>query len=159
MIVITWGEKITLTELINLRNDWRYHGETMVWTNGCFDLLHTGHINYLRQAKALGDILVVGINSDKSMEKIKRKPINKGLDRAKVLSALRTVDYVVIFDELEPSKMVELLGPDIVLKAGDWKGKKVPEKKVVEDYGGKFIFLPYTKGYSTTETIKRCKRG
>lgn len=149
---------ISLKELKALKNHWDLLGGTkLVWTNGCYDIIHKGHINFLKRCKEQGEILVVGINSDKSMEKIKRKPINKAEDRAAVLEAIRYVDYVVVFDELDPAKVVEFLKPEIAIKAGDWKGKKVPEKKVVEDYGGKFMFLPYTKGYSTTKTIERCK--
>jgi D-beta-D-heptose 7-phosphate kinase/D-beta-D-heptose 1-phosphate adenosyltransferase len=129
----------------------------IVWTNGCFDLIHAGHIEFLKEAAKLGDILIVGLNSDKSVRAIKREPINNEKDRAKVLSRIMDVNYIIIFDDLEPSRMVKELKPDIAVKAGDWEGKKVPEKDIVEGYGGKFVFLPHKRGYSTTEMIRRIK--
>lgn len=146
---------ISLQEMVNLRNSW--YDIKIIWTNGCFDILHRGHIEFLKRCKEQGDFLIVGLNSDKSMEKIKRRPINRQEDRAAVLDSIKYVDYVVIFDDLEPSRIISLLKPDVAIKAGDWEGKKVPEKEVVEGYGGRFMFLPHKKGYSTTEIIKRCK--
>jgi rfaE bifunctional protein nucleotidyltransferase chain/domain len=153
--ILSWKRTVSLVDFF------RGQSSTLkiVWTNGCFDILHAGHIEFLRKAKSLGDVLIVGLNSDESVRKIKREPINNEKDRAIVLAALSTVDSIVIFDDLEPSRLVKKFRPDICVKAGDWKGKKVPEKAVVESYGGTFVFLPVKRGYSTTKIIERCKNG
>jgi rfaE bifunctional protein nucleotidyltransferase chain/domain len=131
----------------------------VVWTNGCFDLLHVGHARSLRDAKALGDILIVGINSDASVRSIKGegRPVVNQDDRAELLSALEAVDYVTIFDESEPSAILSQLKPDIHCKGAEYAdGKRpVPERAVVESYGGKVCFLPLHEGRSTTNLIHR----
>jgi len=126
----------------------------IVFTNGCFDIIHKGHVRYLRQAKALGDILIVGLNSDSSVRRIKPgRPINPEDDRAEVLSSLEMVDYVVIFDEDTPYELIRFLRPHILVKGGDWKVEDIIGSDLVE----KTVSLPYVEGVSTTEVIKKIK--
>lgn len=131
----------------------------VVWTNGCFDLLHAGHVRSLRDAKALGDILVVGLNSDRSVRAIKGtlRPIVHQDDRAEVIAAMACVDYVTIFDESDPVLALSLLRPDIHCKGADYAdGKRpVPEREVVLGYGGRIEFLPIHEGLSTSGLIER----
>jgi len=131
------------------------HGRKIVFTNGCFDLIHTGHIKYLRQAKALGDILVIGLNSDASVSRIKpKRPINPQEQRAEVLSSLEMVDYVALFDEDTPYELIKFLKPDILVKGGDWKKEDI----VGSDIAGETHSLPYIEGVSTSEIIEKIKR-
>jgi len=131
----------------------------IVFTNGCFDILHRGHIELLEKAKSFGDILVVAVNSDESVKKIKdaTRPLNKLEDRLIVLSSLETVDYVTSFSETDPAKTIEELKPDILVKGGDWKTDEVIGKNTVESYGGKVEIIPYVEGYSTTSLIEKLK--
>jgi rfaE bifunctional protein nucleotidyltransferase chain/domain len=149
----------TMDELTVLRSQWRAEGKTVVWTNGVFDLLHAGHIRSLRDAKALGDVLIVGINSDGSTRIFKGpgRPLMCQLDRAEMLSALEMVDYVVIFDEPEPSAPLEKLQPEIHCKGEEYANgnRPVPERAVVEGYGGSIRFLPLRQGRSTTGLMER----
>lgn len=149
----------TMDELAAMRAEWRAQGKTVVWTNGVFDLIHAGHIRSLRDAKALGDILIVGINSDASARRFKGegRPLMCQEDRAEVLSALEMVDCVVIFDEPEPSAALGRLQPDIHCKGEEYaNGKRpVPERVVVEGYGGSIRFLPLHPGRSTTGLLER----
>jgi phosphoheptose isomerase len=149
-------------ELLALRERWRAEGKTVVWTNGCFDLLHLGHVRSLQMAKALGDILVVGVNSDDSVRQLKGpgRPIFPASERVEILAALECVDYVIIFEELTPEKAIARLKPDIHCKGADYappQGKPIPEAKVVEAYGGRVEFLPLVPGHSTSELIRRIK--
>jgi len=132
-------------------------GKRIVFTNGCFDILHVGHVDYLSRAKRLGDILVVGLNSDSSVKKIKGKnrPINKESDRAKVLSSLYFVDYITPFSETTPENLIKKLKPDILVKGGDWKAKDIVGSSFVRSYGGKIKSISFVKGYSTTSIIER----
>ncbi len=142
-------------ELRDLLNEAKALGKRIVFTNGCFDILHKGHVRYLRQAKELGDILVVGLNSDNSVRRLKPgRPINPEDDRAEVLSSLEMVDYVVIFEEDTPYEMIRFLRPHILVKGGDWKVEEIVGSDLVE----KTLSLPYVEGISTTEIIKRCKK-
>ncbi len=131
----------------------------MVWTNGCFDLLHTGHVRSLRDARSLGDILIVGVNSDRSVRAIKGplRPVVGQDDRAELLAALECVDYVTVFDESDPVRVLSLLRPDIHCKGADYaEGRRpVPERDVVLRYGGRIEFLPIHEGLSTSGLIKR----
>jgi rfaE bifunctional protein nucleotidyltransferase chain/domain len=149
----------TMDELCAMRAEWRAQGKTVVWTNGVFDLLHAGHIRSLRDAKALGDVLIVGINSDSSARKFKgpSRPLMCQADRAEVLSALEMVDYVVIFDESEPSAALARLQPEIHCKGEEYANgnRPVPERAVVESYGGSIRFLPLHEGRSTTGLMAR----
>jgi len=132
-------------------------GKQIVFTNGCFDLLHPGHIYTLTHAKALGDVLVVGINSDASVKRLKgeKRPILNELERATVLAALEAVNYVTIFNEDTPLDLIRVLQPDIVVKGGDWSAEAVVGKEDVEARGGQVVLIPYQKGSSTTGIIER----
>ncbi|WP_456420254.1 D-glycero-beta-D-manno-heptose 1-phosphate adenylyltransferase [Methanocaldococcus infernus] len=140
-------------------------GLKIVFTNGCFDILHRGHVEYLNEAKKLGDILIVGINSDSSVKKIKgeKRPIISLHSRAYVLDNLKAVDFVVPFDEDTPIEIIKIIKPDVHVKGGDYKEEDLPEAEVVKAYGGKVKIIPLVEGYSTTniinEILKRYKKG
>jgi D-beta-D-heptose 7-phosphate kinase / D-beta-D-heptose 1-phosphate adenosyltransferase len=139
----------------------RSEGKRIVFTNGCFDLLHPGHIYTLTQAKALGDVLVVAINSDASVKRLKgeRRPILNQEERAVMLSALAMVDYVTIFAEDTPLEVIRLLSPDVLVKGGDWGADAVVGREVVEANGGEVVLIPYQAGFSTTDIIERIATG
>ena len=132
-------------------------GKRIVFTNGCFDLLHPGHIHTLTEAKALGDVLVVAINSDASVKRLKgeRRPILNQEERAVLLSALSVVDYVTTFAEDTPLEVIRLLLPDVLVKGGDWGADAIVGRDVVEANGGKVVLVPYQAGFSTTDLIER----
>ena len=135
-------------------------GKKIVFTNGCFDILHPGHINYLRRARQLGDLLVIGLNSDSSVRKLKGKgrPILPQDKRAELLASLRFVDFVTIFNDATPINLIKKIKPDILVKGADWQAKDIVGKDFVESYGGTVKRLSYIKGYSTTAIIKNiCK--
>lgn len=138
----------------------RSEKKRVVFTNGCFDILHAGHVAYLRKARKLGDALVVALNSDSSVRAIKGKarPINKEADRALVLSALYFVDYVTIFADPTPERLIKALKPDILVKGADWKAKHIVGADFVKSYGGKVVRIPFVKGYSTTSVLKEIGR-
>lgn len=146
------GSLITLDEAKRLREEARRNGKLVVFTNGCFDLLHRGHIELLTEAHALGDILFVGINSDQSVCTLKGKerPFVNELDRAIVLAALSCVDYVLIFEELTPAQLISTLVPDVLVKGGDWAVDKIVGREVVEAAGGRVISIEYVPNYSTS---------
>jgi len=129
----------------------------VVFTNGCFDILHVGHVAYLKRARELGDVLVVGLNSDSSVRDIKGKlrPINKEADRAIVLSALYFVDFVTIFDGATPERLIRAVKPDILVKGADWKAEEIVGADFVKSYGGRVVRIPFIKGYSTTSVIDK----
>jgi len=135
----------------------RAAGRRVVLTNGCFDLVHSGHVSYLREAASLGDLLVVGVNSDASVRSFKEpgRPIVPEADRVEVVAALEMVDYVVLFDEPTAEVLVAELKPDIYVKGGDYRLEELPEARVVESYGGQVKLLPYREGRSTTGIIQR----
>ncbi|OGW76941.1 MAG: glycerol-3-phosphate cytidylyltransferase [Omnitrophica bacterium RIFCSPLOWO2_02_FULL_45_16] len=147
---------LTSKKLVKALSRLRSKGERIVFTNGCFDILHAGHIEYLSKAKRLGDILVIGLNSDSSVKKIKGKarPINKEADRAKVLAALYFVDYVTLFSEPTPERLIKELKPNILVKGGDWKVKDIVGGDFVKSCGGKVKNISFVKGYSTTSLIE-----
>lgn len=147
----------TLKALLKKVRSVRREGKRVVFTNGCFDLLHVGHTRLLEKAKSLGDFLVVGLNSDRSVRQLKgpRRPVNPERARAEILSALRSVDGVVIFSEKTPEKLIKAIQPDILVKGGDWKKKEVVGGKFVTSYGGKIYLFPTVKGYSTTKLLRR----
>lgn len=132
-------------------------GKRVVFTNGCFDIIHVGHVDYLSKARDMGDILVVGLNSDSSVKKIKGKdrPINKEYDRAIVLASLFFVDYVTIFSETTPEKLIKKVRPDILVKGGDWKIEDIVGSSFVKSYGGSVKRIHFVKGYSTTSILKK----
>lgn len=135
---------------------WKEKGETVVFTNGCFDILHRGHVTYLQQAAALGDHLIVGLNSDDSVRRLKgaERPVNGEMDRAFMLAALRFVDDVVLFTEDTPKELLSHLRPDILVKGGDYR----PEEVAGREYAGRVDILPFVDGYSTTETIEKIRK-
>lgn len=131
-------------------------GKTIVFTNGCFDIIHAGHVQYLEHAKTLGDILVIGLNSDASVRRLKgeTRPINNQNNRAIVLSALHSVDYVIIFDEDTPYELIKALQPDVLVKGGDWQPESIVGADIVQAKGGKVFSLPFWDGLSTTNILK-----
>lgn len=130
-----------------------------VFTNGCFDILHKGHVTYLERARGLGDLLIVALNSDASVRKLKGKgrPVNKLADRLEVMASLEAVDYVTWFNELTPLKLIRLVRPKVLVKGGDWKVSQMIGATDVMSWGGKAKSLPYIKGRSTTRIIRRAK--
>ena len=135
----------------------RRAGKTVVFSNGCFDILHPGHIHTLTHAKALGDVLIVGINSDTSVKRLKgeRRPILNQGERAVMLAALEAVDYVTAFEEDTPLALIQLLRPHVLVKGGDWSSESVVGREVVEADGGRVVLVPYQEGLSTTGVIER----
>jgi rfaE bifunctional protein nucleotidyltransferase chain/domain len=146
---------IDINEIENLVKSLKKQDKKIVTTNGVFDILHIGHIRYLKEAKKLGDILIVAINSDSSTKKIKgpKRPLNNENDRAEALASLECVDYVVIFNEENPIKILEIIKPDIHVKGGDYKPEEIIEKDVVTKNGGKVHIVRKIEGYSTTSFI------
>ena len=132
-------------------------GKSVVFTNGCFDILHVGHVKYLQEAKSQGDILVVGINADASVRKLKgeSRPIQNQEDRGEVLSALSCVDYVVVFEEDTPEKLIHMVKPDVLVKGGDWKVDQIVGSDFVMSYGGKVKSLQFVQGKSTTNIVSK----
>ena len=135
----------------------RARGKKVVFTNGCFDIIHAGHVKYLADAKKKGDILVIGLNSDKSVRAIKgpSRPLNIENDRAKVLAALESVDFVTIFGEPTPEELIKKLKPDVLIKGGDWKIKDIVGGDFVRSRGGKVTRIPFLKGRSTSSVIEK----
>jgi len=135
----------------------RKAGKSIVFTNGCFDLLHYGHVSYLEEAKAKGDILVVALNSDASVKRLKgnTRPVVCQKFRAAVIAALGSVDFVVIFDEDTPYSVISSLQPDVLVKGGDWKAKDIVGSDLVLARGGKVMSIRYVPGFSTTNLIKK----
>ena len=150
---------ISRDRLEELCEEIRSRGKTIVTTKGCFDLLHLGHITYLVEAKKLGDFLLVGINSDNSVRKLKgpNRPIQSELVRAKQMSALESVDFVTIFPEDTPEAFLKIVKPHIHAKGGDYSPEALPEKKIVELHGGKIVCLSLIEGFSTTRLIEQMK--
>ena len=135
----------------------RTAGEQVVFTNGCFDVLHAGHAHYLADARALGDLLVVGINSDSSVSRLKgpTRPIVPEHDRAELLRALRVVDYVLLFEEDTPLELIKQVQPQFLVKGGDWAVEQIVGHEFVASYGGKTLSLPFVPGRSSTSVIER----
>lgn len=147
----------TLKELKKIVSCLKSKGKKVVFTNGCFDLLHYGHINYLEEAKKKGDILVVAINSDTSVRKIKgdKRPLVCQKDRLRMVAALESVDYVVLFKEDTPFDTIKFLKPDILIKGADWNINNIVGRKFVLSYGGRVSTIKLVKGYSTTNLIRK----
>lgn len=149
------GKILNWNELKRAVDEAKAKGRKIVFTNGCFDVLHIGHIRYLRDAKALGDVLVIGLNSDKSVSIIKPgRPVNPQDRRAEILAALEMVDYISIFEEDTPYELIRAVQPDILVKGGDWKKEDI----VGSDIAKETRSLPYVKGVSTTEIIEKIKK-
>lgn len=144
-------------ELAILRNQCRSENKVVVFTNGCFDILHAGHVRYLAEAKKLGDILVIGLNNDASVHQLKGegRPVNSAQDRAEVLAGLRSVDHVVIFAEDTAEELVRQLQPDIYVKGGDYSLDRLPEASIVAAYGGRTVLVPMVEGRSTSNVIRK----
>jgi len=152
---------LTLDETIVRFGREKRNGKRVVFTNGCFDLLHPGHIQSLETARALGDVLIVGLNSDESVRELKGpgRPVIPALERAEILASLECVDAVLIFEELTPQRVVAALLPDILVKGGDWPGNQIVGREEVEAAGGKVVLVDVVPGYSTTEILKRIRDG
>ncbi|EGK56721.1 bifunctional heptose 7-phosphate kinase/heptose 1-phosphate adenyltransferase [Centipeda periodontii DSM 2778] len=138
----------------------REAGVRVVFTNGCFDILHAGHVRYLAAARALGDVLILGLNSDASVRRLKgeMRPVNTAEDRAEVVGALKSVDYVVIFGEDTAENLIAKVRPAVYAKGGDYTRETLPEARIVESYGGEVAFIPLVAGKSTTGIIERAGR-
>ena len=151
------GKVVELNELLNIISEVKNQNKTIITTNGCFDIIHAGHVRYLKHAKELGDVLVVCLNSDESVQRLKgpTRPLNYQDDRAEVMSALSSVDYVVIFDEDTPIKVLDKIKPDIHVKGGDYTEETLPETAVIKQGGGKIQFIPFVEGRSTTNIINK----
>ena len=139
---------------------WRFKGKSIVFSNGCFDVLHLGHVEYLAKARDLGDILIVGLNSDDSVHRIKgsHRPVNNEEARAITLAALSFVDCVIVFGEDTPIDLIKLIQPDILVKGKDYEGKEIVGSDVVKVRGGRVVTIDLTKGYSTTHTIELAQK-
>ena len=139
---------------------WRAHGDRVIFTNGVFDVLHRGHVSYLAQARALGDRLVVGLNTDTSARRLNKgpdRPLNNEADRAWVMAALESVSAVTWFDEDTPMALIETLRPDVIVKGGDYDMDRLPESALVKSWGGQALALPFVSGYSTTQLVTRIR--
>jgi len=147
-------------ELEALRLELRGHNHRIVFTNGVFDILHAGHVTYLEAARAQGDVLVVGLNSDASVTRLKgpERPVNICADRALVLCALRAVDHVVVFDDDTPKRLIEALLPDVLVKGGDYTRDTIVGAEIVETAGGRVVVIPLVEGRSTTDVINRVRK-
>ena len=150
---------LTRDKLVKISKELRESGKQIVTTNGCFDILHLGHISYLIEARRLGDVLIVGVNSDTSVKKLKGKnrPICPELIRAKQIAGLESVDYVTIFNEDTPEQLLALIKPAVHVKGGDYLPDSLPEKNVVESAGGKVVCVSLIEGYSSTNIIEKIK--
>jgi len=147
-------------EAVQLVNRLRNRGLKIVFTNGVFDLLHPGHVRYLQQARALGDALIVGINSDRSVKALAKggdRPINPESERAEVIAALACVEAAVVFGEDTPHEIIAALQPDVLVKGADWGPDNIVGRDVVEARGGKVVRIPVVAGYSTSDLIKRVR--
>jgi rfaE bifunctional protein nucleotidyltransferase chain/domain len=154
-------EILTLDEAILRFGPGKRNGRRVVFTNGCFDLLHTGHIGSLEQARSLGDVLIVGLNSDASVRQLKGagRPVLPERERAEILAALECVDAVVIFDALTPREVIARLLPDVLVKGGDWASDQIVGREEVEAAGGRVVSIPVVAGYSTTEILRKIREG
>ncbi|RMG92131.1 MAG: D-glycero-beta-D-manno-heptose 1-phosphate adenylyltransferase [Zetaproteobacteria bacterium] len=150
---------LTREEAAERVKSWREQGLSIVFTNGCFDLLHPGHVEYLEKASKLGDRLVIGINDDASIRRIKgpTRPINPLCDRARMLAALRCVDLVVPFTEDTPLELIRVLMPDVLVKGGDYRPEEIVGSELVRRHGGQVIVMPFLRGYSSTALIERIR--
>jgi rfaE bifunctional protein nucleotidyltransferase chain/domain len=155
------GKILSRDELVCERVRLRDTGQKLVFTNGVFDILHVGHVRYLTQARALGDALVVAVNSDRSVRELKgsERPLINEKERAEMLAALGAVNYVTIFDDLSPRSLIAALLPDILVKGGDYSLDQIHGREEVEAAGGRVVSLPFVEGASTSEIIERIRTG
>jgi len=154
------GQTVTLTRLLSIRSKLKERGRTVVFTNGCFDLIHKGHLDYLRRSKSFGEVLIVAVNSDRSVRKIKGKgrPILPQKDRAEIIAALEPVDYVFIFNEETPLRVINVLKPDILVKGADYKLSEIVGAWEVKSWGGQVKRVKLTEGRGTREIIQTILR-
>ncbi len=154
------GQIVTQDEIVKIVREGQKNGKTFVATNGCFDILHVGHVRYLQKTKSLADFSVVMLNSDKSVKLIKgdSRPINNQNDRAEILTALSCVDYVVLFEEKSPAELLEKIKPDIYTKGADYTLDTLPEREIVERNGIKVEFIDFVQGKSTTNIINKINK-
>ena len=147
----------SLDEIAAIAAQARQKGKCVVLTNGCFDILHRGHVHILRQAKAAGDLLIVALNSDRSVKELKGgpRPVLPETDRIELIGAMEMVDYVTVFDEPDPYKVIAAVKPNVLAKGGDWSTAKIVGADLVEQAGGRVAVIPYLKGFSTSEIIER----
>lgn len=145
--------------IAKLTKELKEKGKIIVFTNGCFDIIHSGHTKYLSEAKKLGDYLIVGLNSDSSVKKLKgeTRPINSQEDRAEVLSALKPVDFVTIFDEETPAELIEEIIPNVLVKGGDYTADSIVGADTVKKHNGKVLIIPFVPGKSTSQIINKMK--
>jgi len=152
---------VSKEEALRIINTKKFLGKKIVFTNGCFDILHPGHVDYLNKARDLGDLLVLGLNTDNSVKllnKAPNRPINNELDRAHVLAALSCVDLIVLFDLETPLELIKYLNPNILVKGNDYEVEKIVGYEFVKSNGGVVITIPFLEGYSTTQIIKNILR-
>lgn len=152
---------LSLVQLQRMVNIWRMKGDRIVFTNGCFDILHRGHVEYLQEAAAMGDRLIIGLNSDDSVRRLGKasdRPYNDQDSRAKVIAALRLVDAVVIFDQDTPLDLITAIVPDVLVKGGDWKTEQIVGADVVAAHGGEVRSLKLVDGFSTTALVEQVRR-
>lgn len=151
------GKMVSLKRLVSELEQLRAEGRKVAFTNGCFDIIHAGHVRYLKKARSLADVLVVGLNSDKSIKSIKGpdRPIVPERERAEVLGSLESVDYVVLFGEPTPIKLIEAIRPDVLVKGADWAAHEIVGADVVKASGGRLARVKLVEGRSTTNIIKR----
>lgn len=151
---------ISQDKIAKLIAQWRLKSDTIVFSNGCFDILHVGHLHTLGEAKLLGDRLVVGINSDASVKRLKgdSRPINKEENRAELLCALSMIDAVVIFEEDTPLELIQIVQPDVLVKGGDWPLDKIVGKEIVDKRGGKVLSIPFKTNDSSSEIIDKIRK-
>lgn len=151
---------MTKSELLEFVRRARGQGKTIVFTNGVFDVLHPGHVRYLRDARGMGDVLIVGVNSDRSVKALGKapdRPIHPEFERLEVLAALAAVDAVVIFDEDTPHEIISAVQPDVLVKGADWGENNIVGRDIVEARGGRVVRIPLAEGYSTTKIIERVR--
>ncbi|CAO80272.1 Glycerol-3-phosphate cytidyltransferase [Candidatus Cloacimonas acidaminovorans str. Evry] len=160
IVLMLQNKIIPYSEIAELSQKLHQQGKKIVFTNGCFDILHCGHILYLEKAKALGDILILGLNSDASVKRLKgnNRPIVSEKERALVVAGLESVDYVCIFAQDTPYELIDLIQPDVLVKGGDWTIDKIVGADIVQKKGGKVLSLNYEQGFSTTNIIERIKQ-
>ena len=159
---MNFKDKIFVAEekIINQISIWKKAGNKVVFTNGCFDLIHIGHVTYLEEARKQGDVLVVGVNSDASVSRLKgdTRPIKDETNRLSIMASLSCVDMVIMFDEDTPLDLIQLVQPDILVKGGDWNVDQIVGSQVVIDNGGIVKSLKFLKGYSSSALITKIKR-
>ena len=149
-----------IEELKRRLSQWRVKSDRIVFTNGCFDILHVGHLHTLKESIQLGDKLIVGLNSDASVSRLKGKerPIVNQLDRSEMLAALEMVDAVIIFEDDTPEELIQMIKPDVLCKGGDWSIENIVGGDFVKSYGGQVVSIPFIQGYSSSSLINKIKR-